>query len=283
MSSPEIAVVLPVHREREAFDRQLSALADQEGVDHWELVVAASDPLSPARRYIERRQAALPQTTVVDASGRNRPAGRNLAVRHTNSPLLAFCDADDLVTPTWLAHLKDALTDHDLVAARVVTVSDEAPPMPPPEPIRRAWRHGFLPFADTAGMGVTRTAYDSVGGFDESFVRGSDVDFSWRVQQAGFRFGTADEAVVYKYPRTTLRGTWAQWYGWGRADVQLFVRFRDRGMPRHAISAAGRSLAASGRDLVRSPSRASVEQMLRLTARHCGRAVASVEHRALYP
>jgi len=131
-------------------------------------------------------------------------------------------------------------------------------------------------------MGVTRAAFDAVGGFDESFARGSDVDFSWRVQRAGYRFGTADEAVVHKYPRTTLHGTWEQWYGWGRADVQLFARFRGEGMPRHGIAAAGRALAASGRDLVRSPSRATVDQMVRVTARHCGRALASVQHRTLY-
>ena len=38
--------------------------------------------------------------------------------------------------------------------------------------------------------------FDAVGGFDESFAAGEDIDFTWRVNDAGYRLRWVADAVV---------------------------------------------------------------------------------------
>ena len=43
---------------------------------------------------------------------------------------------------------------------------------------------------------LSRTAFDAVGGFDEAFAYGSDIDFTWRLTDDGYRIRSAPDAMV---------------------------------------------------------------------------------------
>jgi len=92
----------------------------------------------------------------------------------------------------------------------------------------------------------------AAGGFDEGFRRCEDVDLSYRVRQAGYRFAYTPSAVVYHHNERTLAGLFAEGFAHGFHAVKL------NGKHRPLLEAAGfrrismRSYRALGRSLARA-------------------------------
>jgi GT2 family glycosyltransferase len=72
-------------------------------------------------------------------------------------------------------------------------------------------------------------------------LRANDVEFSWRAQVRGYRLGFAASALSYYRHRTTRRELLRQFYGWGRADAQLYRDFRANGYHRAPRSGIART------------------------------------------
>jgi GT2 family glycosyltransferase len=82
-----------------------------------------------------------------------------------------------------------------------------------------------IDYAISANMGCARVAFDTVGGFDETFgVGGDDVDFSWRAQQAGFSLGFSADAVVHYRLRGPLGAFARQQYRYAKGDAHLYAK-----------------------------------------------------------
>ena len=74
-------------------------------------------------------------------------------------------------------------------------------------------------------MAWYRWAFESVGGFDIEYHKaGDDVDFCWRVQQAGHEIAFSPTAIVWHHRRFTLEAFRKQQEGYGEAESML--RFR---------------------------------------------------------
>jgi hypothetical protein len=71
-------------------------------------------------------------------------------------------------------------------------------------------------------MAWYRWVFESVGGFDPEYHKaGDDVDFCWRVQQAGHEIAFSPTAIVWHYRRFTLRAFRKQQEGYGEAESLL--------------------------------------------------------------
>jgi Glycosyl transferase family group 2 len=86
-------------------------------------------------------------------------------------------------------------------------------------------------------LSVTRAAFEAVGGFDPRFrTAGDDVDFCWRLRDAGHRLGFAPGAFVWHWRRASLRAFLQQQAGYGHAERLLMTkhpaRFSSRGEAR---------------------------------------------------
>ena len=107
---PLISVVVPVLNGMPWIEHQLLALSTQEVPVEWEVMVAdnGSDGRDP-RLASSTGPERDPRFRLVDASARRgAAAARNLGVRSARGGLLAFCDADDVVRPGWVASMCDS-------------------------------------------------------------------------------------------------------------------------------------------------------------------------------
>lgn len=74
--------------------------------------------------------------------------------------------------------------------------------------------------------GIRREVFDAVGGWDETYpTAGSDVEFCWRVQTSGYRFGYARDAMVAYRFRTGMRESWHQVVDYGREDARVAKQY----------------------------------------------------------
>jgi glycosyltransferase involved in cell wall biosynthesis len=286
-----ISVVLPVYNAAGVVGQQLDALAGQTYPGAWELVVADNGSTDASAALAEGWGDRIPGLRLVDASARRgAAAARNLGAQAAGGDILAFCDADDVAAPGWLAALATALEDHDFVAGRCDHQALNPGAMANWH--ARSFETGlpvtmdFLPYATSANMAVSRAAFFEVDGFDEDFnglgAAGEDIDLSWRLQLAGHRLHFEPGALIYYRHRHDLRGVWRQNFHYGTADVLLYKRYRAHGLqprPMRQVMRGFRGL------LVRAPAlarRGSRGRWLRDAGHRLGRVQGSAQERILF-
>src|SRR5690606_30101031 len=75
-------------------------------------------------------------------------------------------------------------------------------------------------------MGISRKVWEQVGGFRLTRL-GEDIEYSIRIQAAGFRIGLIPEAVVYHKRRTDFWQFYKQLHFFGRARINIYKHFPD--------------------------------------------------------
>ena len=78
-------------------------------------------------------------------------------------------------------------------------------------------------------LAVRKKVLEEVGGFNERFwTAGDDVDFCWRVIDAGYDLGFHPAAFVWHHRRFTMRAFVRQQIGYGRAETMLTLLHQER-------------------------------------------------------
>lgn len=243
-SAPQlVSVIIPVLNEERYLGAQLAALAGQTYDGAWELVVVDNGCTDGSFEVVEEWRTALPELIVVDASARRGLNwARNAGASAAQGDFLAFCDADDVVDPGWLHALVEAGKSADIVGGSLEHHSLN-------DSLRLAWRptervsgfsvyHDFLPSVPGGNCGVWATVAQQLGWDPGYAFGGSDIEFSWRAQQAGYRVvHTYDAVVSVRFRRHLHQYAW-QWFRYGAAGPRLFRRFRDEGMAREDLGEA---------------------------------------------
>ncbi len=233
---PAVSVVMPCFNAERYLRTQLDGLAAQRWDGAWEVVVADNGSTDGSMAVVEGYRDRLPGLLVVDASDRpGEPHARNIGVKASRAPAILFCDADDEVAPGWLAAMAAALSESDFVAC-ALDVEKLNPPWVAAshanfqvDDLQRIWYPPYLPHAGGCSLGVTRGAFDAVGGFDEDLWYLCDTDFCFRAQLAGYPLRFVREAVVHYRYRQSMRGLFDQAAHWAEGNVLLYKRYRPTG------------------------------------------------------
>lgn len=250
-----VSVVIPTYNGVETLGAQLDALAEQDYVGPFEVVVADNGSTDGLERFLADRVGG-PMTRLVDAADRRGVShARNVGCRQARGDLLMICDADDVVVPGWIAAMVEAAAEAECVGGPLDPTQINDPAL-----VRWRFQHsrdeltrklGFLAYAHGCNVAVWREVFEALGGWEESFgPGGEDVDFAWRVQLGGGRLVNAPGAVVHYRYRDSGRGLSRQMAGYAEADVLLYRRFRSFGAKRRRTADALRDVWWLGSRLV---------------------------------
>ncbi|MCG8650559.1 MAG: glycosyltransferase, partial [Pirellulales bacterium] len=239
----------PARNVATTLDAQLTALLAQRGAPRFEVIVVDNGSDDDTVGVAQRRFDGTDFGRIVDQPLPGINAARNAGVRASRGRNVLLCDGDDLVDARWVREMHAALGRVDLVGGALDLETLNA------RSVRAGWgmpqhllpsqpQYGFLPAPYGANCGFRREVWDVIGGFDESLrMGGDDFDFFWRAQLAGKRLTWAPEAVVAYRLRPGVRDTWRRQFRFGRANVQMYDRFRSRGLDRTPVGIALRAWA----------------------------------------
>ena len=235
----KLSVILPCFNGADTLATQLEALLNQQWYEPWEVIVSDNGSTDESVAIVEKYKEKLPNLRVLDASDkRGRAHACNVGVLAAAGEALAFCDADDEVALNWVAAMGEALSRSDFVACQL---DDEKLNEPWTLKYRTSnQRDGLqkyeaicsLPHAAGASLGIKRSLYDAIGGFDESILILEDTDFCWKIQQMGVELHFVPEAIIYYRFRHTLDGIYRQAFGYGEGQVLLYKKYKSLGKPK---------------------------------------------------
>lgn len=148
------------------------------------------------------------------------PHQRNVGVREAYGEIVVFTDAGCQPEPRWLAGLVAPLHADEHVTVGL-TLSTSASTGLYDRGARQASQAPYLTEASSINLAFRRSAFNAVDGFDQRFAYGSDVDFTWRLTDAGYKLRSVPTAVV--------RHDWGGWrrqlrrsYVYGQARMGLY-------------------------------------------------------------
>lgn len=236
-----VCVLIPALNAADTIGIQLEALARQDWSGDWGVLVVDNGSTDDTVQRCQSLANRLPSLRVLTCAQPGTSAARNLGAAATSADALLFCDADDEVATGWISAMVTGLDSSDAVGGRIENdrLNRERPAYLPRHPDGLPVVAGFLPRALTANLGVWRTVFETVGGFNTEYDYGSDdTEFSWRLQLAGFRLTYAPAAVVHYRHRSTLRSVAVKAYRTSQSRGRLFREYGRRGMPQPRVLGA---------------------------------------------
>lgn len=224
MKRPPVSVVMPFAGDEAAGSAAIDALLRLALEPGDELILADNSGTAVARAGVE----------VIRAAGEQSPAhARNAGVAGAHNAWILFLDADcraprGLLDAYFAAPVADdlgalagevvAMLEHDTLAARYGSarsfLSQQA-----------HMSHPYRPRAVAANLLVRREAFEQLGGFYEGVRAAEDTDFSWRLQEAGWRLELRRGAWVEHRYRPTLGELRRQWRGYAAGRAWLARRY----------------------------------------------------------
>lgn len=225
------SVIVPVYNRPDEIGELLESIAGQPRPDV-EVIVVEDGSQITCKEAVERYTNRL-QISYYEKENGGPAAARNFGARHAEGEWLVILDSDVVLPPGYFEALDsgiesmrpDAFGGPDRAAASFT-------------PVQKAISYAMTSFFTTGGirggsgrkmdkfyprsynMGVRATVYGKLGGFAQMRF-GEDIDFSYRIVEAGYKACLFPAAWVWHKRRTDFRKFFRQVYNSGIARINL--------------------------------------------------------------
>jgi glycosyltransferase involved in cell wall biosynthesis len=224
---PDVSIIVPVYNGERTLDSCVqSLLALNYPREHVELIFvnnASTDGTSAIlTRYGDR-------VRVVFEKKGGPAAARNRGLREARHEIVAMTDADCVVDPNWLRFLIPWLENRS-VGIVGGTILSKRPCNTIEQFGERIHDHHRAinvyepPYVITMNWASRRSLVSQCCFFDDSFIRGEDVDLSYRIFQAGHKLNFSPEAIVYHSNEHTYSGLFHEGFLHGFYSVQVIKK-----------------------------------------------------------
>ena len=168
---------------------------------------------------------------------RGRAKALNAGVALANGDIICTTDISCQPEPQWIAEVVESFRDPAVgcVAGEirllgdrdnaVIRFQERTKYMSPMLALQRN-RLPFLPFADGANASFRRTVFDEIGGFEETFYKGADVEICYRIfLLTRYKIVFNRRAVVWEPGEPNLRALLKQRYRIGLGTPLMYLKY----------------------------------------------------------
>ena len=226
-SYPKVSIIVCTYNGAQTLETCLQSLLQVDYPDYE--IVVVDDGSTDGTPGIVDRFRHDPKLVPVRQNNRGLSHARNVGAHAAAGEVLAYTDGDCMADPDWLYYLVGTLLSGPYAgvggpnvsppAANWVQACVAAAPGGPNHVLLTDVVAEHIPGCN---MAFHRWAFDLVGGFNPEYRKaGDDVDFCWRLQNAGQVIAFSASAVVWHYRRFTLRAFRRQQEGYGEAESLL--------------------------------------------------------------
>ena len=230
------SIIVPVFNRPDEVDELLASLCEQTVKDFEVLIVedgSQRDCRSVVEKYTDRLDVKY---FLKENSGPGQ--SRNYGAERAKGDYLIILDSDVVLPSGYLRAVDQSLADKTTVPVCAFGGPDAAHPSF--TPVQKAISYSMTSFFTTGGirggkakldkfyprsfnMGIRRDVYLQLGGFSKMRF-GEDIDFSYRIVEAGYKPQLFPDAWVWHKRRTDFRKFFRQVYNSGIARINLEKR-----------------------------------------------------------
>jgi glycosyltransferase involved in cell wall biosynthesis len=187
-----ISVILPVYNGELYLEQAVESILAQD-YPHIEILII--DDGSTDKTAIVAKK--FPEARYEVQANRGPSSARNRGASLARGELLSFLDYDDFWVPHKLSAQVKAMGQNEnigFVICQCRSFSD--PESPPPVKLRKDLI--LQPQKTYGGLLIRKTAFEQVGGFDESYRTDEDTDLIFRLRDAKIDYGYCEESLFYR-------------------------------------------------------------------------------------
>lgn len=242
----DVSVIIPVNRDKAGLEITLRSISQLKWDPSRVEIIVCNDGGGVAVSEMIARFGCLEARL---QENRGSYAARNLGIQISRGRVIAFIDADEVVTEGWLAAGLEALRHADYVGGRIVVDAGTTPTF---------WERVDASFAfpvakyladrryaPTANLFVLRKVFEQLGGFDEALRSGGDCEFGVRVFRDNLVQRYCEEAVTI-HPARDFGGRLRKIRRTSKGDARLAVMIWGRSAFGHGARALLVAVAKMG-------------------------------------
>ncbi len=234
----QTSVIIATYNRCTLLGRTLPALLTQQfPVDEYEVIVVVDGSTDGTSEFL-RGLGSHRNLRILEQENRGQAAAINAGLNAACGEIVLFLDDDIECGPTLVAEHSRAVRDGNacLVFGPVLVSSEELDPVAADSAraycdqffetkVLEAPDQGWYGCMASANSSAPRAVIQSLGGLDESFSRGNDVELGLRLLNAGYRFSYQPSAVTHQIFQKTRRDVIEDASGEGRAEVRLCRKY----------------------------------------------------------
>lgn len=227
------SIVIPVYNRPDEVDELLSSLLSQSFQD-FEVIVVEDGSKITCREVCDKYTGKLCLSYFMKPNS-GPGQSRNYGAERANGEYLLILDSDVVLPKDYLQAIEDELNTLPCEAFGGPDASH-----PSFTPVQKAISYSMTSFFTTGGirggkakldkfyprsfnMGIRRDVYQTLGGFSKMRF-GEDIDFSYRICEAGYKPRLFPKAWVWHKRRTDFRKFFRQVFNSGIARINLEKR-----------------------------------------------------------
>ena len=230
------SIIVPVYNRPDEVDELLESLSNQTLKD-FEVIIVEDGSVKPCKDVCDKYAGILAlHYYAKENSGPGQ--SRNYGAERANGEWLIILDSDVVLPEGYLAAVDSAIS-HQTSDIAAFGGPDAAHPSF--TPVQKAISYSMTSFFTTGGirggkakldkfyprsfnMGIRRDVYLQLGGFSKMRF-GEDIDFSYRIVEAGYRPQLFPDVWVWHKRRTDFRKFFRQVYNSGIARINLYKKY----------------------------------------------------------
>lgn len=283
----KISVILPCFNAATTLSQQLDALVGQVistlQAKDWEIILIDNNSQDESAKIAQSYQRYLPNLQILSAiDGKSASYARNVGAKVARGEFLIFCDADDIVAPTWVEAMYSALSKPN---QHFVASQFDYQRLNGTFGVQRDGLQGlnpkFLPHAGGGGLGVRAAVHEAVGGFDESIRFLEDMEYCFRVQVAGYPLYFADQALIHIRERQDALLGFQQARQWGEYFPFICKKYECHGLKKLSMWMIPQKYALISVRSFRALLRGDIKTSLRPLGWGFGYLVGCIRHRSM--
>jgi GT2 family glycosyltransferase len=286
-SGPQVqaaTVIVPMKDAAQTISATLEGLAAQDFPSDFEVVVVDNGSTDCSVDIVSKFDSDLPGLRLIQAPDRAGAAyARNVGAALAKGEIFAFCDADDIPHKDWLRSLIQACGGTEAAGGRLVALQDGTSSRVGVQEQGLPGLMGYLPWSCSGNLAIPRAAFNAIDGFDEDLPICEDVDFSWRLQQAGYTLRFCPDAVVQYRSRSGNVSNARRCFAYAVGDVLVYKRHAQFGARRRSLVGAMWDWLKLIVSLPRVLSNTLRPRYVNSVAKRLGWLVGSIKHRTFYP
>ena len=229
---PAVSIVIPVMNRADELRRCLTSLSQLTYPYDKRQIIVVDDGSSDNSPDVAREFGAL--LVLSGGVGRGPAAARNVGASVADGEILAFIDSDCSASPDWLCQLIPAFNDSAMAAVGgqvdgmcTESAVDRYEAVMSSLSISSRERVGSIGtdtfYLPSCNLLVRRSAFTSVGGFDDSMHVGEDVDLTWRLRDRRWSICYLPLGNILHEHRSSIRSFMSRRFDYGTSEGILQI------------------------------------------------------------